>query len=145
MSTSLSHTILAVILVGTLSAGPALALPQGGQAQFNPNKSPNLNAPKPGKQFSNLNLGKPNLPPVGKPLQGGPAKVPGFGGGYGPSKAPNGWAMAGAGIGLAVGAATAGAAIARTVEEADGDCYVIKRRYVDEYGNVIIRRIHRCD
>ena len=150
MFANASRTILAVTLAGALSTGPAFAFPQNGQAQFNPHAQPHLNpnALKPVgvKQYGNLGLNKPNLPPVGKPLQGGPAKVPGYGGGYGYGPGhhgPNGWAMAGAGLGVGLAAGAVGAAIAHDGD--DEECRIVRQRVIDEDGNMYIRRVTRCD
>lgn len=86
-----------------------------------------------------------------KPIHlGGPAKIPGgFGKGSGasyPGKPHHhGWgggAMA-AGVmgGLALGAIAASAAPAYV----DDGCYTVRRRYVDAYGDLVIRRVRICE
>lgn len=52
------------------------------------------------------------------------------------------WGAAGIGAGLALGALAA-SAYARPVYTSE--CYTVRRRVVDDWGRVHIRRVHVCD
>ena len=69
----------------------------------------------------------------------------GYGGGY---KYGNGWGYGAAALGgMAVGLVAAGAASANAgqVSAYDGECTLVRRRAIDEDGNVYIRRVRVCE
>ena len=85
---------------------------------------------------------------------GGYGKLPGGGlkfpvGGYKPypgSYKPagyGGWGPAGIGLGVGLAAGMVGAAAASAI--ADDGCTVIRRRIIDEDGNMFVRRIRVCE
>lgn len=83
---------------------------------------------------------------VGDWLKKGYKPSYGYGGGYGKP----GWGYGAAALGgMAVGLVAAGAASASTnvgqASEYAGECYFVRRRAVDEDGNMYIRRIRVCD
>lgn len=49
------------------------------------------------------------------------------------------------GVGLGLGALAVGAAAASGAAYADEACYTVRRRVVDDYGNLYIRRVQVCE
>lgn len=106
-------------------------------------KPQNLSMPphKPGPHLPGPGYGKPMVfaPAPHKP---GPFKPgPGYGKPYGEHYGYGGVA-AGLVGGLALGAIAASAA---QPVAAEGECYTVRRRFVDAYGDVVVRRVEVCE
>lgn len=146
---------LGVAAIG--ATGPALALPKGLQGTgLQPgNLQPNPGALKPGAfNPGKLGLAGGNgvkLPGNGPVLVGGPAKVPGGfgkGKGKGHGHGHGGWKGHGYGGAIAIGVASGlavGAIAAPQPLYADDECYAVRKRLVDEDGDVVTRLVAVCD
>lgn len=129
------------------AATPSLALPGGGKLSPGFSGGGGFKAPGPGsvgkiKMAPGLGSG-PKVP--GPVLGGGPVKVPGGGfkpgfGGSGYGKPGYGYGAAAMAGGLAVGALAVGAASA-----GEGECWIERRRAVDDEGTVFVRRVRVCE
>ncbi len=127
---------LALTLAGTTFAS---AMPQNFQQ---PLKPPGPHLPGPG-------FGKPmgfKAPPYKPgPVNPGHGYAGGYGKGYWKGHGKHyGYGGAAVGFvgGMALGAIAASAAQPVAVE---GECYTVRRRYVDAYGDLVIRRVQICE
>lgn len=125
----------------------ALAAPTGASADYLklPKCSPNCFGTSPPKQVFLPKF--PNKVHYGLGNKFGGGK---FGGGWG-HKYGGGWGYGAAALGgMAVGLVAAGAASANAgaysqVSAEVGECYLVRRRAVDEDGNVYVRRVRVCE
>lgn len=143
LSRAVPFSAAALIVLG------ALAAPTGASADYLklPKCSPNCFGTSPPKQVF-----LPKFPNKFNYGLGGKVGGPGnkFGGG-GYHHGHGGWGYGAAALGgMAVGLVAAGAASANagaySQDAAElGDCYLVRRRAVDEDGNVYIRRVRVCE